>query len=57
LVPFANVLQSATGGWEAVFVIAGTSNVFVALLAVAVLRPLRKRVIAVAEPGLSAAVR
>jgi OFA family oxalate/formate antiporter-like MFS transporter len=57
LVPFANVLQSATGGWETVFAIAALSNVTVALLAVAVLRPLRRRVIAVAEPGLSAALR
>ena len=57
LVPFANVLQSATGGWETVFTIAGISNVTVALLAVAVLRPLRKRVVAVAEPELSAALR
>jgi OFA family oxalate/formate antiporter-like MFS transporter len=55
LVPFANVLQSATGGWETVFAIAAFSNVTVALLAVAVLRPLRRRVIAVAAPELSAA--
>jgi OFA family oxalate/formate antiporter-like MFS transporter len=55
LVPFANVLQNATGGWETVFTIAGVSNVVVALLAVAVLRPLRRRVIGVA--GLSAALR
>ena len=57
LVPFANVLQSATGGWELVFAIAGISNVTVALLAVAVLRPLRRRVVAVAQPGLSAVTR
>ncbi len=55
LVPFANVLQIATGGWETVFTIAGISNVVVALLAVAVLRPLRRRVIGVA--ALSAALR
>ncbi len=57
LVPFANVLQTATGGWETVFVIAGISNVLVALLAVAVLRPLRRRVVAGAGPELSAAVQ
>jgi OFA family oxalate/formate antiporter-like MFS transporter len=55
LVPFANVLQTATGGWETVFVIAGISNITVAMLAVAVLRPLRRRVAAVAEPRVSAA--
>jgi OFA family oxalate/formate antiporter-like MFS transporter len=43
LVPFANVLQSAAGGWEAVFIVAGFSNLTVAGLAVAVLRPLRRR--------------
>jgi MFS transporter, OFA family, oxalate/formate antiporter len=56
LVPFANVLVSATGGWGTVFVIAGASNLIVALLAVAVLRPLRRRIIAVEDPALSAAV-
>jgi OFA family oxalate/formate antiporter-like MFS transporter len=53
LVPFANVLQGATGSWGTVFVVAGISNLVVALLAVAVLRPLRRRVVAAAEPGLS----
>jgi OFA family oxalate/formate antiporter-like MFS transporter len=56
LVPFANVLVTATGGWGTVFVIAGASNLIVALLAVAVLRPLRRRVTAVDDPTLSAAV-
>jgi OFA family oxalate/formate antiporter-like MFS transporter len=55
LVPFANVLVSATGGWGTVFVLAGASNLIVALLAVAVLRPLRRRITEVAEPGLSTA--
>jgi OFA family oxalate/formate antiporter-like MFS transporter len=55
LVPFANVLQGATGSWGMVFIVAGTSNLIVALLAVAVLRPLRRRVTAEAEPGLSTA--
>ena len=55
LVPFANVLQHATGGWETVFMVAGISNITVALLAVAVLRPLRRRIGAGAEPTVSAA--
>jgi OFA family oxalate/formate antiporter-like MFS transporter len=55
LVPFANVLQGATGGWGTVFVVAGVSNLIVALLAVVVLRPLRRRVVGAAEPGLSTA--
>ncbi len=41
LVPFANVLKSATGGWEAVFLVAAVTNVVVVLLALFVLRPLR----------------
>jgi OFA family oxalate/formate antiporter-like MFS transporter len=38
LVPMANVLQVAAGGWAAVFVVAAVSNLVVAFLAVAVLR-------------------
>ena len=45
LVPFANVLQGATGSWAAVFVTASLSNLAVAFLAVAVLRPFRRRVV------------
>ncbi len=41
LVPLANVLKAATGGWEAVFLVAAVSNVVVVLLALFVLRPLR----------------
>jgi len=44
LVPLANLLQHASGGWETVFVVAGVSNVIVAVLAVVVLRRLRPRV-------------
>ena len=56
LVPFANVLQGATGGWGTVFIVAGVSNMLVALLAVAVLRPLRRRIVAAAEPRASVAM-
>jgi OFA family oxalate/formate antiporter-like MFS transporter len=41
LVPLANVLKTATGGWEAVFLVAAATNVVVVLLALFVLRPLR----------------
>jgi OFA family oxalate/formate antiporter-like MFS transporter len=43
LVPLANVLQDATGMWEAVFVVAAVSNLVVGALAVGVLRPLGRR--------------
>ncbi len=41
LVPLANVLKTATGSWEAVFLVAAATNVVVVLLALFVLRPLR----------------
>ena len=41
LVPLANVLKSATGSWEAVFLVAAVTNVVVVLLALFVLKPLR----------------
>jgi OFA family oxalate/formate antiporter-like MFS transporter len=41
LVPLANMLKSATGSWEAVFLVAAATNVVVVLLALFVLRPLR----------------
>ena len=41
LVPFANVLQGATGSWGVVFLIAAGADLLVAFLAVAVLRPMR----------------
>ena len=43
LVPFANVLQGATGGWESVFMVAGGAALSVAILALFVLKPLRMR--------------
>jgi MFS transporter, OFA family, oxalate/formate antiporter len=41
LVPLANVLKSATGSWQSVFMVAAITNVVVVLLALFVLRPLR----------------
>ncbi len=41
LVPLANVLKSATGGWEAVFIAAAVINIAVVILALSVLRPMR----------------
>jgi OFA family oxalate/formate antiporter-like MFS transporter len=43
LVPLANVLKSATGGWHAVFYVAAILNIVAAVMALAVLRPLRIR--------------
>ncbi len=43
LVPFANVLVAKAGNWHAVFVLAAAGNIVVVLLALFVLRPLRRR--------------
>jgi OFA family oxalate/formate antiporter-like MFS transporter len=49
LVPLANVLVSATGSWHAVFYVAAGLNIVAAALALAALKPLRKKEIAKAE--------
>ncbi|MGB8143229.1 MAG: oxalate/formate MFS antiporter [Pseudolabrys sp.] len=41
LVPLANVLTSATGSWHAVFYVAAILNLIAAVLALAVLKPMR----------------
>src|SRR5438132_347931 len=46
LVPLGNVLTTATGSWTAVFVIAAILNIVAAVMALAVLRPMRLRAMA-----------
>ena len=41
LVPLANVLAAASGSWHAVFVVAALMNAVAAIMALAVLKPLR----------------
>ena len=43
LVPFANVLKTATGSWEAVFLVAAGMNMLVVVLALFVLLPISVR--------------
>ncbi len=43
LVPLANVLKGGTGNWQTVFLAAAATNFAVVLLAVFVLRPVRRR--------------
>src|SRR5499433_206527 len=45
LVPLANVLTSATGSWHAVFYVAAILNIIAAVMALAVLRPMRRRAV------------
>src|SRR5215475_2007383 len=46
LVPLANVLTSATGSWHAVFYVAAILNIIAAVMALAVLKPMRIRTVA-----------
>jgi OFA family oxalate/formate antiporter-like MFS transporter len=46
LVPLANVLTSYTGRWHAVFYVAAIANIVAAVMALAVLRPLRQKFMA-----------
>ena len=43
LVPLANVLTSASGSWHAVFYVAAVLNIVAAVMALVVLRPMRRR--------------
>jgi MFS transporter, OFA family, oxalate/formate antiporter len=43
LVPLGNVLAAATGSWHAVFVVASIMNAAAAVMALAVLKPMRQR--------------
>ena len=49
LVPFANYLQQSTGNWDGVFLAAAGANILASILAIAVLKPWRKRVVAEAQ--------
>jgi len=46
LVPVANLVKSATGGWHMVFVVTAIMNFAVVGLALFVLKPLRQRLMA-----------
>ena len=44
--PYTNQIQKMTGSWDMVFIIAAAANILAAVLAIAVLKPWRIRVIA-----------
>src|SRR3954451_23814053 len=46
LVPVANYMQQSSGSWDQVFVIAAGANILASLLAIVVLKPWRKAVVA-----------
>lgn len=43
LVPLSSRLQETTGGWDSVFLVAAAANILAAVLAILVVRPLRRR--------------
>jgi MFS transporter, OFA family, oxalate/formate antiporter len=49
LVPVANYVQQANGNWDRVFLIAAGANILASLLALFVLKPWRKKVIAASQ--------
>jgi MFS transporter, OFA family, oxalate/formate antiporter len=60
LVPYSNSIQKATGSWDMVFIIAAAANIVAAVLAIAVLKPWRRKVVVAndslaARPGAAAA--
>jgi len=52
LVPVANYMQQSSGNWDRVFVIAAGANILASLLAIAVLKPWRKKVVAAAKANI-----
>ena len=46
LVPYASSIQKTTGSWDLVFIIAAGANILAAVLAIAALKPWRRRVVA-----------
>ncbi|MEW6639928.1 MAG: oxalate/formate MFS antiporter [Pseudomonadota bacterium] len=49
LVPLANYVQQGTGNWNLVFLIAAGANILASVLAIAVLKPWRRKVVAAAS--------
>jgi OFA family oxalate/formate antiporter-like MFS transporter len=45
LVPYTNQIQKMTGSWDMVFIIAAAANILAAILAIAVLKPWRAKMI------------
>ena len=55
LVPLANVLKTATGGWHAVFLVSALMNFVVAFAAIFILMPVRRRLAQARKAPVAAA--
>jgi OFA family oxalate/formate antiporter-like MFS transporter len=53
LIPYANTIQKSTGSWDMVFIIAAAANILAAVLAIAVLKPWRRKVIAASNSAMA----
>ena len=49
LVPLGNYMQQSSGSWDRVFLIAAAANIVASLIAIVVIKPWRKSVIAKAQ--------
>jgi MFS transporter, OFA family, oxalate/formate antiporter len=49
LVPFTSVMAKAPGGWETVFLLAAALNIVAAVMSIAVLKPMRKKLVAASQ--------
>jgi OFA family oxalate/formate antiporter-like MFS transporter len=49
LVPVANYMQQSSGTWDNVFIVAAGANILASLLAIAVLKPWRRTVVAASQ--------
>lgn len=56
IVPLASVLTAATGSWAAALAVAAVFNIIAAVMSIAVLRPMRIRDVAAAQPAPVATV-
>ena len=57
LVPLANLIKAAAGGWHMVFVVTAIMNFVVVAMALFVLKPMRSRRLTLGAPGLAAGIR
>ena len=54
IVPFTSIIQSATGSWHAVFVVAAALNIIAGLMALILLKPMRASFVSKAKgPGVA----
>src|SRR3954454_19321530 len=56
LVPLSSVVQQASGGWDGVFIVTMIANFIAALMALFIVKPLRRRMLGAPAPAATAPV-